>query len=195
MIYCAREFSVQDIRTIKDLMEQNPGLERAALSRKLCELFAWAKPNGEIKEMTCRVALLRMQADGLIALPPSQLRKPRGKPHFPPTPLTDPQAYVQQPVHELGPLTLRPVSGTAPSRLWNEYIAPMGQSKSAPWVNLASARTGRTFETKTSAQSQFWAISPSKITQKPPFAKIFVLQNEPASIGERGFSVKHYLGR
>jgi hypothetical protein len=47
-------------------MEQNPKLKRAGLSRKLCELFAWVKPNGEIKEMTCRVALLRMQADGLI---------------------------------------------------------------------------------------------------------------------------------
>ena len=123
MIYCAREFSAQDIQTIKDLMEQNPKLKRAALSRKLCELFAWVKPNGEIKEMTCRVALLRMQADGLITLPPSQLLKPRRKPHFPPTALSDPQASVQQPVHELGPLTLRPVGGTAPSRLWNEYIA------------------------------------------------------------------------
>jgi hypothetical protein len=73
--------------------------------------------------MTCRVALLRMQADGLITLPHSQLLKPRGKPHFPPTPATDPQTPVQQPVHELGPLTLRPISGTAPSRLWNEHIA------------------------------------------------------------------------
>ena len=73
--------------------------------------------------MTCRVALLRMQSDGLITLPAPQLRKPRGKPHFPPTPLTDPQACVRQPVHEMGPLTLRPVSGTATSRLWNEYIA------------------------------------------------------------------------
>ena len=104
-------------------MEKNPKLKRAGLSRKLCELFAWVKPNGEIKDMTCRVALLRMQADGLITLPPSQLLRPRGKPHFPPTPLSDPQASVQQPVHGLGPLTLRPVSGTAPSRLWNEYIA------------------------------------------------------------------------
>ena len=94
MIYCARHFSAQDIQTIKDLMAQNPKLKRAALSRKLCELLAWTKPNGEIKEMTCRVALLRMQADGLITLPPSQLLKPRGKPHFPPTPATNAQPPV-----------------------------------------------------------------------------------------------------
>ena len=52
MIYCAREFSVQDIQTINDLMAQNPKLKRAALSRKLCELFAWAKPNGEIQKVS-----------------------------------------------------------------------------------------------------------------------------------------------
>lgn len=123
MIYCGREFSAEDIRTIKHLMEQDPKLKRAPLSRKLCELFAWTKPNGELKDMTCRVALLRMQADGLITLPPSQMRSAKGKPHFPPTPATDPQASVLQPVHELGTLTLRPVTGSAPSRLWNEYIA------------------------------------------------------------------------
>ena len=123
MIYCARHFSAQDIQTIKDLMAQNPQLKRAALSRKLCELFAWNKPNGEMKDMTCRVALLRMQADGLITLPPSQMRSAKGRPHFPPTPATEPQAPVLQPVHELGALTLRRVSAIAPSRLWNEYIA------------------------------------------------------------------------
>ena len=123
MIYCARHFSAQDIQSIKDLMAQNPQLKRAALSRKLCELFAWNKPNGEMKDMTCRVALLRMQADGLITLPPSQMRSAKGRPHFPPTPATEPQAPVLQPVHELGALTLRRVSAIAPSRLWNEYIA------------------------------------------------------------------------
>ena len=123
MIYCAREFSAEDIQTIRHLMAQNPTLKRAPLSRTLCQLFAWTKPNGELKDMTCRVALLRMQADGLITLAPSQMRDGKGKPHFPPTPATDPQASVAQPVHELGTLTLRPVTGTAPSRLWNEYIA------------------------------------------------------------------------
>ena len=31
--------------------------------------------------------------------------------------------YGPQPVHELGALTLHPVTGTAASRLWNEYVA------------------------------------------------------------------------
>src|ERR1700737_1734834 len=122
-IYCGREFSPDDIQTIKLLMEHNPSLKRTPLSRTLCERFGWRKPNGELKDMTCRVALLRMQADGLITLPPSRMPGGRGTPHFPPTEATDPQPLLQQPVHELGALTLRPIATTAASRLWNEYIA------------------------------------------------------------------------
>ena len=124
-IYCGREFSPADIQTIKRLMQDDPRLTRTPLSRKLCALFEWRKPNGELKDMTCRVALLRMQTDGLITLPPSDQRSMnlRGKPHFPPTTATDPQTPLLQPVHELARLTLCPVTSAASSRLWNEYMA------------------------------------------------------------------------
>jgi hypothetical protein len=121
-IYCGREFSPGDIQAIKRLMAQDPSLKRAPLSRQLCELFDWTKPNGELKDMTCRVALLRMHSDGLITLPPSRITVRRSRPHFPPTAATEAQPALHQPVHELAPLTLRPVVGTGVSRLWNEYI-------------------------------------------------------------------------
>ena len=35
-------------------------------------MFEWRQPNGALKTMSCRVALLSMQADGLICLPPPQ---------------------------------------------------------------------------------------------------------------------------
>jgi hypothetical protein len=122
-IYCGRDFSRDDIQAIKRLMEQDPSLKRAPLSRRLCELFEWTQPNGELKDMTCRVALLRMQADGLITLPPSQMARIRRRPHFPPTAATDAQAPLLQPVHELAALTLRPITAAGASRLWNEYVA------------------------------------------------------------------------
>lgn len=120
-IYSGREFSLDEIEQIRQLMQQNPTLLRTPLSRKLCELFAWTKPNGELKDMSCRVALLRMQADGLITLPASRMPY-RGRPHFPATAATDAQAPLLQPVHELGSLSLQPVLGTVASRLWNEYV-------------------------------------------------------------------------
>lgn len=122
-IYCARDFSLEDIQTIRDLIAQDPKLGRSALSRKLCLLWGWIKPNGELKDMTCRVALLRMQADGLIDLPPSRIGVVRKRAHFAPTGASDAQAPMTQPVHELGRITLQVVSGKTTSLLWNEYIA------------------------------------------------------------------------
>jgi hypothetical protein len=122
-IYCAREFSASDIQTIRDLIAQNTKLGRSALSRKLCQLWGWTKPNGELKDMTCRVALLRMQADGLITLPLSRIGVVRKRAHFAPTAASDAQAPITKPVHEIGRITLEVVSGTPASRLWNEYVA------------------------------------------------------------------------
>lgn len=104
------------------LIEQNPTANRAALSRQVCAMFNWLKPDGGLKEMTCRVAMLRMHDGGLITLPASQLR-PRRRPEFIATAATDAQPPLSRPVHELAPLTLRQVEGRANSRLWNEYIA------------------------------------------------------------------------
>lgn len=122
-IYCGRRFSAEDLQTIEGLIVQSPGLKRSPLSRTICELLDWRKPNGELKDMTCRVALLRMQADGLIRLPPSQMPNPRRRPQFLPSPATDAQRPLLAPVHELPPLTLQPVTAAGSSPLWNEYIA------------------------------------------------------------------------
>jgi len=122
-IYCAREFSEGDIQIIRDLMAQDPKLQRSALSRKLCQLWGWTKPNGDLKDMTCRVALLRMQADGLITLPPPRIGVVRKRAQFPSTSASDANAPIKQPVHELQRITLQVVSGKATSLLWNEYIA------------------------------------------------------------------------
>ena len=122
-IYCARDFSVEDIQTIRDLIAQDQKLQRSALSRKLCQLWGWTKPNGELKDMTCRVALLRMQADGLIELPPSRIGVVRKRAHFPSTCASDAQTPIRQSVHELPRITLQVVSGKSNSLLWNEYVA------------------------------------------------------------------------
>ncbi len=121
-LYCGRPFTPDELQTLRRLIEDHPNANRAQLSRQVCALFDWFKPNGELKDMTCRVAMLRMQADGLITLPAAQRRAPR-QPEYLATAATDPQALLIQPVHELPPLRLCQVAGSAHSRIWNEYIA------------------------------------------------------------------------
>jgi hypothetical protein len=120
--YCGRHFTADELQTLRHLIETHPRASRAQLSQQVCVLLDWLKPNGELKEMSCRVAMLRMQADGLITLPAARKRAPR-QPKYLATAATDPQPLITQPVHELPPLRLCQVAGSAHSRRWNETIA------------------------------------------------------------------------
>ena len=122
--YCGREFSPDDLQMIVRAIEDNPQVKRTPLSRLVCEQLNWRRPDGRPREMSCRVAMLRMQADGLITLPASQISKPRRRAEFAATPATDAQASVVAAVHELPALSMQIVQGRgAASRLWNEYVA------------------------------------------------------------------------
>ena len=70
--------------------------------------------------MSARVAMLRMQDDGLIRLPAPTRARPQSQTRS--TLATDPGAPINQPVHALPPLHLVPAVKRAQSRQWNEYI-------------------------------------------------------------------------
>jgi len=71
--------------------------------------------------MSCRVAMLRMQDDGLIKLPAARHRyRPANNVQF--TCSTAPKPTINMPVHALACVQLRIVRGRQQSRLWNEYI-------------------------------------------------------------------------
>jgi hypothetical protein len=118
--YCGRNFSDQELEQIRLLIEDNPGFHRAELSRQVCRIQQWLKPNGELKQMSCRVAMLRMHEDGLIQLPSPRRTKSAARP-FRPTSASDPREPITQPVHQLGLLQLHLVYKNN-SILWNEYI-------------------------------------------------------------------------
>jgi len=90
------------------------------LSKEVCGMFQWLKPDGHLKDMSCRVAMLRMHKDGLIELPPpTQSKAPLKKIEF--TSGTDPQSPVVCSVNQLPQLHLKMVTKDT-SALWNEYI-------------------------------------------------------------------------
>ena len=67
--YSGRFFSAQEIEEIRDLIRTDPQMNRQQLSYRVCERFDWRKVDGGLKDMSCRVALLRMHREGLIELP------------------------------------------------------------------------------------------------------------------------------
>lgn len=120
--YCGRTFSTAELESIRELIASNDRLSRAELSRVVCDELAWRRPDGRRKDMSCRVAMLRMHRDGLIELPPPQRANGNGrrKPRL--TPASDPQMPITVPVGRLGELEFRQIQERTESALWNELI-------------------------------------------------------------------------
>lgn len=112
------------VQTITRLMAANPGIRRTPLSRLVCEALHWRGVDGRPSEMSCRVAMLRLAAAGLVTLPASQIPHPRRRARFEATERTDAQAPIDQPVHELAAPRFEIIQGRGEaSRCWNEFMA------------------------------------------------------------------------
>jgi hypothetical protein len=118
--YCGRDFTPKEFEQIRSLIKQNPEFNRMRLSKEVCRMLQWLKYDGNFKDMSCRVAMLRMHRGGLIELPPpTHAKGPVKKIEF--TPATDPQSLVVCSVNHLPQLHFQRVT-KATSALWNEYI-------------------------------------------------------------------------
>ena len=121
--YCSRVFSAQDIELIRRLIAAGASRTRAELSRLVCDQLGWFRVDGRRKDMSCRVAMLRMHRDGLITLPAPRTRNGNGRHRVPITSASDPQEPLSAPAGALGELVFRPVATRPASQRWNEFIA------------------------------------------------------------------------
>jgi hypothetical protein len=74
---CGRDFTVQEIDWINEQVQTYPDLNRVQLSQQFCRHVHWTTPGGGLKEMSCRVAMLRLAKSGLIRLPAVQKKGSR----------------------------------------------------------------------------------------------------------------------
>jgi hypothetical protein len=70
MVVCGQEFTSEVLGRIQSLIAEQPTLSRRALSRQVCQWLDWRGPDGRLKQMSCRVALLRLHRRGHLALAP-----------------------------------------------------------------------------------------------------------------------------
>lgn len=120
--YCGRNFTKEELQTIHGIIAYDPQRTRAHISRLVCKALEWYKPDGGLKDMSCRVALLRMQKDGLLTLPPPTHRQEKCRPSIQISDLTNPKTPIIAPVQALPNLHLEVVTGQAKSPLFREYI-------------------------------------------------------------------------
>jgi hypothetical protein len=123
MRYCGRPFTSSELQGIRQLIADHPAANRAHLSRLVCERLGWRCDNGRLKDMNCRVAMLRMQDDGLLRLPPPRNGNNNGKPYLRRTRQAEPETpLLASSPRELGDLRLQLVTSRDDSHLHNEYI-------------------------------------------------------------------------
>lgn len=65
-----RVIQAADLELIRQLIVAEGAQGRSHLSNRLCELWDWRQTNGHYRQIACRELLRRLEAKGLIQLPP-----------------------------------------------------------------------------------------------------------------------------
>jgi len=125
-MHCGRVFSVEEIAGIRQTVAWLPRLGRRELAATLCEHLQ--RYTVTAKAHACREFLERLEAAGLVVLPPLQVaRRPRPAPL---APVVAPPAPLHGPLAALGPVRLAPVRADAAAvAQWNAAVArwhPLG---------------------------------------------------------------------
>lgn len=120
-----RQIREPDLVFMRQLINQNPGLHRRALSKKLCQAWNWTQPNGQLKDQVCRTLMLRLHRAGYLQLPPP-LRPSAGssRSHRRVAAVAPPDTSpVEGSLASLGPLEIRQVRRAPGEDLFNHLIA------------------------------------------------------------------------
>ncbi|MBK1724573.1 DUF4338 domain-containing protein [Thiocystis violacea] len=119
--YSGRVFDAAALEHVRGILRAHAGASRQQLSYRVCEALDWRKPDGSLKDMSCRVALLRLHREGLIELPAPRRRFEPLRSYARRTPQGEPGAWLEAPLSALGTVRLELVE-RASSALWNELI-------------------------------------------------------------------------
>lgn len=121
-VFCGRTFLPAELHLIREVTSAFHALSLTEISRTVCELLEWKRPNGRLKNHECRLLLEKLSAAGLVNLPPLRQCGPRG----PRVVISTDNGAAQEPlscsVGQLSPLTLTAVRNSSESTLWNELI-------------------------------------------------------------------------
>ncbi len=122
--YCGRDFTPAELEEIRSLTASLP--TRRAIADAVCDALGWHRADGRRKDMTARVALNRMAADGLIILPPPRHGNGNGRHlrHAPAGQLALPigPEPIAGSLAQIEPLQIVPVTSRAESARYNQLI-------------------------------------------------------------------------
>jgi hypothetical protein len=119
---CGRTFRADELMLMRQVARECAALGVTEIARTVCELVAWKRPSGRLKNHESRLLLERLQADGVLTLPPVRPKGGRGPRRVALAALDVVPAPIEGAVHECVPLDLALVVGEAESRRWRELM-------------------------------------------------------------------------
>ena len=111
LTFCGRSFSMAELELVRGIVAEFSSLGITEISRTVCELLEWKRPNGGLKNLECRQMLERLCSQGLLRLPELRRTKPRGPQAVRPTVRSDPQPEVGGSAGQYEPLRLQLLGG------------------------------------------------------------------------------------
>ena len=146
MKICGQVFEEETIEKIREFVAR--GISRTELSREVCRFLDWRNRAGDLKEMSCRVALKKLEKKGEIVLPEARVLNFTRKKEGPEPEGISPVFAGSLP--ELGEISLLriPLGHRALSRIWNTMMERHHYLGSGPLCGarirylIQSSRTG-----------------------------------------------------
>ena len=105
-----RRVTVNDIGLIRRLISDHPDWHRTRLSRELSRQWNWVAANGQLKDMAARSLLRKLDAEGLIRLPPPIRSSHNAFKHRTPATVGVDASPITAPLSALRPLIIRQVA-------------------------------------------------------------------------------------
>jgi hypothetical protein len=118
MVIGGQQFSQHTLGRIQQTLADEPCISQLELSRRVCQWLDWRSPSGQLRDMSCRKVLSRLDRQGLVKLPRPKrtygFEKPAAKTIQPDV------AHVQCSLAQLGRISVEPVSSRycKDSKVW-----------------------------------------------------------------------------
>src|SRR5215831_12880171 len=78
LTFCGRTFRASELELMRQIAREFSALGVTEIARTICELLAWKRPSGGLKNHECRQLLEQLTAEGFLQLPALRKRGGRG---------------------------------------------------------------------------------------------------------------------
>lgn len=123
MVLQGRPINPAEMAWLAGWINEHPQWSRKRFARELCQRWEWVDGHGRLKDFAARSLLLKLEARGLIKLPPLRLYNQRKSRPPPAWESWQEPARWEVPLSQIAPVRVElMVAGSAASRRWGFYL-------------------------------------------------------------------------